>query len=296
MLRLLAIGVVAGAAAFPQVIQLPDGFQPEGIEVGKGNTFYVGSRVTGAIYRGNLRTGAGQELIAGGAGRPATGIELDARNRLFVAGAGSGGAWIYNANTRQLIRAYSLASAPTFINDDVVTSTGAYFTDSQKAVLYKVPIGPGGALGNAQTINLSSPFALEPGFNLNGIDATPNGKTLIAVQSNNGKLWRINAATGANREITLAGGEKVQNGDGIMLTGKTLYVVQNTNNVVAVIALSPDLTSGRVVTRLSDPDFKVPTTIDDHGRRLYAVNARFMVPNPASAEYQVVQLAKPRGR
>jgi sugar lactone lactonase YvrE len=295
MLRALAIGVVA-AAAFPQVIQLPNGFQPEGIEVGKGTTFYVGSRVTGAIYRGNLRTGAGSILVPGGAGRTATGIELDSRNRLFVAGAGTGDAFIYNARTGALVRTYNFADGDTFVNDVVVTPTGAYFTDSRKALLYKVPVGPGGALGAAQTIPLGSPFVLVGGFNLNGIDATPNGKTLIAVQSSNGKLWRINAATGAVREITLAGGESVPNGDGILLTGKTLYVVQNTNNVVAVIALSADFTSGRVVTRLTDPDFKVPTTIDDHGRRLYAVNARFGTPNPGSIEYQVVQLAKPKGR
>lgn len=63
-----------------------------------------------------------------------------------------------------------------------------------------------------------------------------------------------------------------------------------------MIALAPNLASGRVVTRLSDPDFSVPTTIDHLGSRLYAVNARFGTPNPASADYQVVQLAKPRGR
>jgi hypothetical protein len=115
------------------------------------------------------------------------------------------------------------------------------------------------------------------------------------VQSNNGRLFRIDPLTGLTRAISL-GGESVPNGDGILLTGKTLYVVQNQLNRVAVIALSPDLGSGRVVTRLSDPDFAVPTTIDDLGRRLYAVNARFGVANPGSAEYQVVQLAKPRGR
>ncbi len=98
------------------------------------------------------------------------------------------------------------------------------------------------------------------------------------------------------REVTLAGGESVPNGDGILLTGKRLYVVQNTNNRVAVISLTPDFASGRVVTRLSDPDFSVPTTIDDHGQRLYAVNARFGVANPGTASYQVVQLAKPKGR
>lgn len=44
---------------FPDVIQLPTGFQPEGIEVGRGTTFYVGSAANGAIYRGDLRTGSG---------------------------------------------------------------------------------------------------------------------------------------------------------------------------------------------------------------------------------------------
>ena len=65
---------------------------------------------------------------------------------------------------------------------------------------------------------------------------------------------------------------------------------------MAVIALAPNLASGRVVTRLSDPDFRVPTTIDDHGRRLYAVNAKFGVASPGTAPYEVVQLAKPHGR
>ena len=65
---------------------------------------------------------------------------------------------------------------------------------------------------------------------------------------------------------------------------------------MAVIRLSSDLSSGRVVTRLTDPDLAVPTTIDDHGRRLYAVNARFGTPNPSQADFQVVQLRKPAGR
>ena len=44
----------ASAQTFPDLIPLPDGFQPEGIAVGKGSTFYVGSIPTGAIYRGDL--------------------------------------------------------------------------------------------------------------------------------------------------------------------------------------------------------------------------------------------------
>ncbi len=276
------------------MIALPNGFQPEGIEVGKGTTFYVGSRVTGAIYRGDLLTGDGAVLVDGGSGRLATGIELDEHDRLFVAGAGTGDAYVYDAETGTLLRTYDFAASDTFINDVVVTPDAAYFTDSRKAVLYEVPIGPGGELGeDFETIDLVN-FVLVGAFNLNGIDATPSGDTLIAVQSSTGKLFRIDPATGVTNEISL-GGETVSNGDGILLSGKTLYVVQNTLNQVAVIALGPDLSSGHVVTRLTDSDFSVPTTIDEFGSRLYAVNARFGVPEPDSAEYQVVQLLKPTG-
>jgi sugar lactone lactonase YvrE len=300
-LSAIFVGGLAGSPAkkpkpFPQVIQLPTGFRPEGIEVGRGTTFYVGSVANGAIFRGNLRSGDGAIFIPGAVGKAATGIELDSRKRLFVAGAGTGNAYVYNAKTGALIRTYNLGAPPTFINDVVVTHNAAYFTDSQKSVFYRVPIGPGGALGNAQTITLGGDYTHVAGaFNLNGIDATPSGKTLVAVQTVNGRLYRINPTSGVARLISLLGGESVPNGDGILLTGKRLYVVQNQLNLVAVIALRPGFASGRVVTRLSDPDFSVPTTIDDFGRRLYAVNARFGVPDPDTAAYQVVQLRKPHG-
>jgi hypothetical protein len=35
--------------SFPETIPLPNGWQPEGIAVGNGTTFYVGSIPTGAI-------------------------------------------------------------------------------------------------------------------------------------------------------------------------------------------------------------------------------------------------------
>ena len=282
--------------SFPDVIQLPTGFRPEGIEVGRGTTFYAGSVGNGAIYRGDLRTGTGAILVPGAAGKAATGIELDSRNRLFVAGAATGTATVYNAGTGALVRTYTLGTAPTFINDVVVTSTAAYFTDSQKPVLYRVPIAPTGALGNAQTINLRGDYAHVDGqFNLNGIDATPSGKTLIAVQSVNGRLYRIDPASGVAKTISLGAGS-VPNGDGILLTGNTLYVVQNQLNRVAVIALGFGLSNGRIVALLTDSDFSVPTTIDDFGRWLYAVNARFGQPSPETLTYEVVQLRKPRGR
>jgi sugar lactone lactonase YvrE len=283
------ISAAAGAKPYPHVIQLPTGFRPEGIEI-KANTFYVGSVGSGAIFRGDLRTGTGTEFIAGGAGRPATGIEL-ARHRLFVAGAGSGNAYVYDARSGALLKTYVFGASPTFINDVVVTHDAAYFTDSQQPQLYRVPIGPGGVLGDAQTIPLSGDYAHVSGMlNLNGIDATPSGKTLVAVQTAGGKLYRIDPTSGVAKLIDL-GGETVLNGDGILLKGKTLYVVQNQQDKIAVIRLRANLASGRVVTHVTDPELVVPTTIDDHGKRLYTVNAKFGRPNPDNS-FQVVQLGK----
>ena len=50
-------------------------------------------------------------------------------------------------------------------------------------------------------------FQLVSGFNLNGIDATPNGKTLVVVQSATGKLFSVAPGTGATKEISLGGGK-----------------------------------------------------------------------------------------
>jgi streptogramin lyase len=113
------------AKPFPEVIQLPTGFRPEGIEVGRGTTFYTGSVANGAIFRGDLRTGRGTVIIAGATGLAATGIELDRHKRLWVAGAGTGTARVYDVRTGALLRTYQLGTPPaTFINDVVVTTQG----------------------------------------------------------------------------------------------------------------------------------------------------------------------------
>ena len=113
----------------------------------------------------------------------------------------------------------------------------------------------------------------------------------MIVQSNTGRLFTVDPATGVARRIDL-GTESVPNGDGVLLDGLTLYVVQNQLNVVAKIALRRGLSSGRVVRRVGDPLLDVPTTIDQHGTRLYAVNARFGTSPTATTEYWVNALAQ----
>jgi hypothetical protein len=106
-----------------------------------------------------------------------------------------------------------------------------------------------------------------------------------------GLLYNVDPNTGVATLIDL-GGERLQNGDGILLEGKTLYVVQNRLNVIAVIRLDPDLTSGTVVDRITNPAFDVPTTIARFGNALYAVNARFTTPPTPDTTYNVVRVPR----
>lgn len=282
---------LAANGNFPEKIALPDGFRPEGIAIGKRGTFYVGSIPTGAIYRGSLKTGEGAVFIPGATGRAAIGVELS-HGRLFVAGGGTGKGFVYSAETGQPLAEAQLATLPidmanpTFVNDVVVARGGAYFTDSRRPFLYRL-----GRDGEVQRIPLTGDIVYTPGVNnANGIDTTPNRKKLIIVQSNTGKLFTVNRRTGETDEITLD--QPVGNGDGIHLDGKTLYVVQNRDNKVAVVRLSRGLNSGTVTMHITDSDFDVPTTIDEFGKRLYAVNARFTTPPTPDTDYWVAQFRK----
>ncbi len=277
---------------FPDVISLPDGFRPEGITSGRGTSFYVGSLADGAIYRGDARTGKGAVFIPGSEGNVAVGTEVDQRNRLWVAGGGTGEARVYNARTGKLRRTYHLAPAgTTFINDVVVTRRAAYFTDSAKPRLYVAPVRPNGRLGPARRLFLSGALEYQPGFNVNGIEVTPSGRALLVVQSNTGNLYRVNATTGRTRQVDL-GGASLTNGDGILRQGRTLYVVRNQDNEVAVVTFEAGFRSGTVTDTLTDPDFQVPTTIAGIGSRLYAVNARFGTPPTPETEYTVVRVER----
>jgi sugar lactone lactonase YvrE len=284
--------LAATDATFPKRIDLPDGFQPEGI-ANADEQFYVGSIPTGAVYRGSLRTGKGAILVPAQAGRSAIGLKAD-RGRLFVAGGNTGNAYVYSARTGALVRTYPLTTGNTFVNDVVVTKRAAWFTDSFNPVLYRVPLGPNGqpgATAAVKTVQLSGDYQHGTGFNVNGIDATPNGKTLLIVQSGTGRLFTV-SPTGVTRAIALAAAESVPNGDGILLDGRTLYVAQNQLNLIAKISLAANLRSGRVVRRITSSGFDIPTTIADFGSRLYAVNARFSTAPTPSTEYWVTQVKK----
>jgi sugar lactone lactonase YvrE len=281
---------------FPSRIDLPNGFRPEGIAI-KGKTFFTGSLADGAIYRGDLRTGEGSVIGGAATGAMSVGLDVDRRNRVFAAGGATGTGRVIDGDTGQVLKTYTFVpdpvATPTFINDVVIAGGSAWFTDSRLPFLYRVPLD----LGDFQAVSLTGDLKYVAGFNVNGIDATKDGQTLVLVQTMTGQLFTSDH-NGVTKGIDL-GGESVPGGDGILLEGRTLFVVQNQLNLIARIKLDRQLTSGMVVERIESGDFDVPTTIDRFGDRLYAVNARFRNPPapalPANAAYWITAVEAGRG-
>jgi hypothetical protein len=271
---------------FPKLIALPDGWQPEGIAIKRSN-FFVGSIPTGAVYRGDVRTGQGAPLVPAHEGRAAIGLKVH-HKQLWVAGGPTGKAFVYDARTGADVAEHTLTTAtPSFINDVAVGKREAFFTNSRAAEVFAVPLRG----GPVRRIAITGDFAQTGGptaTNLNGL-AVAGRHTLILVQTNTGTLFAADTRTGVARAIDL-GGANVMNGDGLLLLHRTLFVVQNRLNKIAVIRLSRDLARGRVVREITDPAFDVPTTIAAHRKHLYAVNARFGTTDPQPAKYNVVRV------
>ncbi|MEV1244827.1 superoxide dismutase [Nonomuraea sp. NPDC049750] len=286
-------GTLAQAATLPGTIALPNGFRPEGIAIGSRPLAYLGSLANGDIYRADLRTGQGA-VVSKGPGTPSVGLKLDSRNRLFVSGGAAGNARVVDVRTGAVLKSYSLANGASFVNDVVLTRDAAWFTDSTNPVLYKLALGRHGALPDqAVSVPLTGAIQYTTGNNANGIAPTPDRKGLLIVQSNVGKLFKTDPATGVTTEVNL-GGESLVNGDGLLLDGRTLYVVQNRLNTVTVIRLTADGSSGQVVNRLTDPRFDVPSTVASFGNRLYLPNARFTTTPAPDTTYTVNAITAPR--
>ncbi|WP_327693803.1 SMP-30/gluconolactonase/LRE family protein [Streptomyces sp. NBC_00459] len=289
---LVASPAAASPKTLPTLIPLPNGFRPEGIATGIGPYAYLGSLGDGSIYRADLRTGAG-EIISAGPGTPSVGLKLDGQGRLFVA-ARAQGARVVDSRTGAVLASYALTTATsTFANDVFLTRRAAIFTDSFQPALYVLPLGRGGALpgaGDVVRIALSGDWSQVPGevVNANGITATPDGKALLVVQSGVGGLHRVDPRTGVTKLVGLGDAAPLTNGDGLLLVGRTLYVVQNRQNAVDVFTLSQDGSSGVFQRRITDPDFDVPTTVAAYRNRLYLPNARFSTTPTPETTYAVV--------
>jgi sugar lactone lactonase YvrE len=291
----LLVAVVAAlampaAAAPAEVIALPGATSAEGIANGGGTTFYAGDLFAGDIFRGDIQRGTAELFIDAPAGRMAVGMAADLEHGLlFVAGGFTGQSYVYDTRTGATVAIYQFGTPGTamvpstaMVNDVALTKDGAWFTDSFQPRLYFVPISEAGVLGSFRTLQVTGPAAeISGAFNLNGIQATPNGTTLIVAHSTNGELYTVDPANGASATIA---GVSVPNVDGIVLLGRRLWAVQNSSNLVTQVQLSPHLTSGVIEEVITSDLFQVPSTAARFGNRLAVVNAKFDTGFPPTAK------------
>ena len=276
----------------PARIDLPDGWQPEGIE-SWGKWLYSGSLANGAIWRANAKTGEGKVLIQGESGKVAVGLHLDQWGRLWVAGGGTGEVRVYKARTGELLQTYTFPTDPAvFFNDLDISRNRVVVTDSFNARVAVIPLRKHGRLpdpSKAFFLPLKGDFQLQTGFNLNGIAAKRGW--LVTVQSGTGFLFRLNPKTGDTTRID-TGGYLVTNGDGLDFRGRTLYAVRNVDNTVAVLRVSRNLKHARLKGEIQrdPPTLDVPTTATTTLGALWVVNARFSTPPGPDVDYWITRL------
>ncbi|MDQ8043559.1 MAG: hypothetical protein AAGC46_02625 [Solirubrobacteraceae bacterium] len=145
----------------------------------------------------------------------------------------------------------------------------------------------------AQTVKITGDFVYDddPASNdANGI--VPIGRDqFLVVQSSTGKLFRVNGTTGVSVQVPVTGGD-LKNGDGLLLVHGKLLVSQNRLNQIAVVDLTRGAASGTIERTITNPAFRVPTTLAATAGGIYAVNARFGTPATPDTDYDVVRMTK----
>ncbi len=119
-------------------------------------------------------------------------------------------------------------------------------------------------------------FRYVEGFNANGITLSPDGRSLLVVQSGTGRLFRVVLATKAVTQVDLRG-KALVNGDGLELRGDVLYAVRNANGVISKVKLTRDGSRGTLYGQVTNGTFRYPTTAAFSGDQLLVVNSQFDV-------------------
>lgn len=308
--RLAALAVTAAIA-------LPAGIAPVGASSPDDNTYdlpaagvllegigydddadviYVsGVNDGGRIYRAEVGSGRLAIWQPGNTdGRTtARGIDVDEDGNVFVAGGPSGKAFVY-ASSGALLAVLSTPDG-TFLNDVWIgKDDAAYITNSNSPQIFRIA-QEGGRWSIELWLDASDTIPVTIGagqFNLGGIVESQNGRYLLVAQGNAGKLWRVDVRTKVVAEVDL-GGASITNADGIVLKGRTLYVVRNFARKLTAIRLSENLLRGTVTGEISTSADRTFTTAKLVEGELLAVDSQFGLPAPFEAEARVVPLDRP---
>jgi hypothetical protein len=299
----VAVALLAGATASvgspsgDRDADLPQaGVFLEGIGVDKrAGVYYVSAtNQSGALYRGSTRVGdqvleLWQPPRAGDNGR---GIDVDRTGRVYVAGGPAAEVRVF-ARDGELLAELPSGAPGSFLNDVWVGPDGAgYVTDSSLPVIWRVSEGPGG-WRIERWLDVSPAIVYTPAltdFDLGGIVSTRDRRYLLTAQGTTGQLWRINLRTRAIAEVEL-GGVRLTNADGIVLRGRTLWVVQNFTRQISKLKLRHDFETATLEEVLPTPADRTFTTAKRVGGRLLVVDSKFGFPPAAAvAEDRIVTI------
>jgi Cu-Zn family superoxide dismutase len=272
------------APAAPTTVALPEAVSfPEGIAYdASAGVLYTASAENGAVARIDAEAGTTAVVVPGGTIVPADSTVFPgplgmtvADDRLWVAGGLTGTVTVLNTSDWSIVKQVTVPTAPkSLLNDVAIAGGAAFITDTFVPTLWRMPI-QGDTIGDPEPWLDLSGSAIEygDGPNLNGIVATPDGESLIVVQMNVGRLFRIDVETKAIAQIDVAGAD-LTTGDGLALDGDILYVVRQGAGEVATVRLNQDLTGGTVVSRFSE-GLAWPATAAVVGDELVVVNTQF---------------------
>lgn len=258
--------ILPGAAVFPEGIAVDE----------ESGDFFVGSTTDGTIFIGNAKSSndASVFLAGGGDGRTdVRGMKVAKNGRLYVSGGALGKVFVYDIASKSLLASFATGLTPSFVNDVTIAPNGdAYFTDSQSPAIYRLSADLSSFTRFTDFVGSSVVYG--PGFNLNGIAATADGAYVITVQSNTGKLIRIDLSSKQVLEINLDGAN-AGSGDGILLKGRTLHLMRNSAGLLLTFRLSEDFSSADLRSVTTDASFQFPTTFGRYHDRFIVVNSQF---------------------
>lgn len=273
------------------IVSEQPGDTPEGIHVTPGGTMYVTSVGTGAVYRGSVRDPRLRTFLpAGSDGRTsATGVHTDRWGNVLVAGASTGALYRYDARGRLLAK--RAATPGSFLNDFAFTRDAVYVTDSWHNQIWRATITRDG-LGELEPWLTRDRITPIPYF-LNGIVATPDGRTLLVGEQGQDLTYRIDIATGSVVPVEVTGANGILSGDGYLLEGHTLYAVYNAGGgryVTRAARLSSDWHRARVLADSTPGSAGMtPTTVARDRHRLLWVNSQLDLA-PGTPPYTVTEV------
>ena len=257
-----------------------DALYPESIALdARDGALYVGSNRDGSVQR--VKSGVAHAYQAAGRdGREeALGVKVDdARDRLWVVSPSA--VYVYKMKSDQLLAKVELASIIQVpnpgLNDLVIDGEGnAYVAESFHPLLLKID---GRDFRATKFRDLSAiPYGTQGDFkyNLNGIILARDGKSLIAVKTNEGTLWRIRLDSDAVTPIALT--EPLTKGDGLVWGERdVLYAIRNFENKISKVDFSKGSDDqARAVTSWTSPELAVPTSAAYVAGKLIVVNSQF---------------------